>query len=306
MDLNIEKIVDYETGCTFEIEVDTACRHYSGNCSTSSVKLVEMFEGQVFRHKSDQFGMLLMLSGSIELREPGQCDLTVGERRLFLLSPSDATDLICLEPSLFVICRLTEKVQHCEKIGMSELRDCERSEDRREHTLPFKHPIVKYAETLVMAVRSGLLCEIYLNSKFTELMFLLRACYSRTELSNLLYPLLQERSDFQIKILGMNSEVKTAKEMASRFCMTEVGFRKKFKREMGIPPKEYLLQRRKALIHEDLMDGRKSNNDLCDEYGFSSASGFVNFCRTHLGGTPTDLRRTPGPAPERQTMVEAG
>ena len=275
----------------FDIAEEPTCTHYSNNCANPSLKIVELFEGQRFKYRSDGYEVLLLLSGSVVLYENGRFGLHLSEKQMIIVSTDDTVEIHGVRSAKFALCRLNKEIRYCERAGVSELRKFGPSDDRRHHIMPFKRPITTFADTLVMAFESGLCCEIYLNAKFTELMFLLRACYSATELANLFYPVILGLTDFQAKTMAMEGEVKTVKEMAARCYMTEVGFRKKFKQEMGISPKEYLLQRRKRLIVKDLRDGIKSNNDICDEYGFSSTSGFFNFCHAHFGCTPSDLRK---------------
>lgn len=239
--------------------------------------------------------MLLLLSGTVSLSGNRWPESTLAGRCLSLLPPDTAIALRAVEPCRLVVCRLVEEVKYCNKVETPEIRPSVRPSVRpyesRFYVVPFKEPVTRFAEGLAMDIAGGLDCEPYLICKITELMFLLKAYYTEDELEDLFRPLAQRPSDFQTRILGLEDEVHTAKEMAGRCHMTEVGFRKRFKAEMGVAPKEYLLQRKKHRLIRDLRSGMKTNYELCEEYGFTSASGFTNFCRMHFGSTPSDLRR---------------
>ncbi len=271
-----------------KIEEQQPCYCHSDNRLTTLVRTVDLLEGQIHRYKSEQFEALMLVSGSIALHAAGE-EMIVSEKHLFLVPPDYEISMQSLVPSQLIVCRLTEDVRLCVRTEISG--HLKPTGIDTIHILPFRPPISKFAESLTMAMKNGLSCETYLNCKFTELMFLLRTSYPEPEQAKLFQFLLRERSDFQIKISKIEGEVKTAKEMAAKCYMTEVGFRKRFKHEMGIPPGEYLIERKKRLLAKDLRHGIKNNSDLCYEYGFNSASALTNFCRTHLGGTPSELRK---------------
>jgi AraC-like DNA-binding protein len=255
------------------------------------VRSVELSEGQLFEHRSDRNELLLLLSGSIVLSGGCRQDRTVVEKQFSLLPPDEAITLSGTEPARLIICRLVERLEHCKHADLSEFRKPGMPGDSHFPVLPFRQPVERFVESLSMALESGLSCEPYLICKLSELMFLLRACYTESERDELSRSFSRRHSEFRSRILSLENLVKTAKEMAGRCHMTEVGFRKRFKQEMGVPPKEYLLERKKWRIDRDLRNGTKSNYELCEEYGFTSASSLANFCREHLGGTPSDLRR---------------
>lgn len=286
----------YTVGCATNCIADSkrhhACTFQSNSSSAPSIKTIDLSEGRTFRYKSDKYEIMLLVSGTVMLRPDRQDELILLEKHLFLLPPDVEISLYALHSSLLILFRMLDDVCLCPGIDISGHRKQIDWNDRSIHVLPFKPPIERFSESLSMAIKDGLCCELYLKCKSTELIFLLRTLYSEPEQADMFRLLLQRRSDFQINISRIESEVKSAREMADRCYMTEVGFRKKFKREMGISPGAYLIERKKRLIAKDLRLGVKSNNDLCYEYGFSCASGLTNFCRIHLGGTPSHLRKS--------------
>ena len=267
------------------------CHDHSSSHLIPLARTIDILEEQILRYKSERFEALMLISGSIALHAAEEEEMTVSEKQLFFLPPGYELSMRGLESSQLIVCRITEDVKMCVRDEISEHLMPTGKIDHAIHILPFRPPIAKFTESLTMAMKNGLSCETYLNCKFTELMFLLRTYYPEPEQAKMFQSLLRERSDFQIKISKIEGEVKTAKEMAEKCCMTEVGFRKRFKNEMGIPPGEYLIERKKRLLSRDLRHGIKNNSDLCYEYGFNSASALTNFCRAHLGGTPSELRK---------------
>ena len=291
--------------CIPKLKENHPCNYYSDDRCTPLVRTIDLLKEQILHYTSERFEALMLISGSIVLHTTEGEEITVSEKQLFLLPDGHELTVQSLETSQLIVCGLTEEVKLCVKSEISDHLPPIGKVDQSIHILPFKPPIAKFAESLTMAMKSGISCEIYLNCKFTELMFLLGTYYPEAEQAKLFRVLLRERSDFQIKISKIEGEVKTAKEMAEKCYMTEVGFRKRFKHEMGIPPGEYLIQRKKRLLAEDLRRGVKNNSDLCFEYGFNSASALTNFCRAHLGSTPSELRKGKKLAVNKQEELES-
>ena len=277
--------------CTPKLNEQHPCHAYSNNRFDSLVGVIDLYAEQVLPYKSEQCEVLLLISGSIMLHMAEDDEIVISEKQLFLLPPGYEISIQGLDASQLIVCKLTEDVKLYVRNETPEQFKPTGPIDRAIYILPFRPPIAKFAESLTMSMKNGLCCETYLGCKLIELMFLLRTYYPEQEQAKLFQLLMHERSDFQIKISKIEGEVKTAKEMAAKCHMTEVGFRKRFKQEMGIPPGEYLIERKKRLLAKDLRLGIKNNNDLCYEYGFNSASGLTNFCRMHLGGTPSELRK---------------
>ena len=83
----------------------------------------------------------------------------------------------------------------------------------------------------------------------------------------------------------------TVRELAQRAGLSEPAFKARFKREVGIPPIDYVL--RKKIDHARLMlqSGEHTVTDVAMRLGFSTAQYFATVFRRYTGQAPSQLRR---------------
>lgn len=68
-------------------------------------------------------------------------------------------------------------------------------------------------------------------------------------------------------------------------------FRKVFKKEFGMSPYKWLMMKRAEHIRYKLSQTYIPFADIIDEFNFSSAAHFSNFCKRFLGDTPSNIRK---------------
>lgn len=69
-------------------------------------------------------------------------------------------------------------------------------------------------------------------------------------------------------------------------------FKQNFKREVGIPPAEFILREKVALAGKLLKNSNKSVTDIAFELGFSSSHYFATVFKRLTGKTPTEYMRS--------------
>ncbi len=276
----------------YNLNKHLSCSSFTDNNRMPLIETIELAEGRVKQLKGEKFEVVFVLSGTIDLYREGYGIKTITKSRLFLLPPGVTVSLSAVKDATLMVCTLTEAVGTCRRMDSDEYTRSSDSHDDDLYPLAFKKPVAQYAGNLAACVKSGLRCERYLICKYTELMILLSNYYPDDELARFLRPSLGADIPFRARVLrslrpGMNS----VRELADRCHMSEVGFRRRFKKEFGLAPKEYILKRTKVMILNELKSGRKSNKDIVAEYGFNSPSTFTYFCVKYFGDTPTALRK---------------
>lgn len=83
-------------------------------------------------------------------------------------------------------------------------------------------------------------------------------------------------------------------ELAARAGLSEVWFKQKFKRAMGMPPAEYCLRHKLKIAGEKLLQTSQSITDIAMSLGFSSSQHFSAAFRHYLGCSPSDYRKNGG------------
>jgi AraC family transcriptional regulator len=80
-------------------------------------------------------------------------------------------------------------------------------------------------------------------------------------------------------------------ELAALCGMSESHFSREFKRAVGMPPHQYLLQQRLTQAREALSDTDERIGDIALNLGFTDASHFSRLFAQRFGQTPTQFRR---------------
>ncbi|MBY4675563.1 helix-turn-helix domain-containing protein [Marinobacterium arenosum] len=79
-------------------------------------------------------------------------------------------------------------------------------------------------------------------------------------------------------------------QLAGLACMSNSQFHELFKKQAGMTPHQYLLEKRLQKAHQDLEQGRPLSQ-ISDRCGFSSQSAFTHAFKRRFGITPARFRR---------------
>jgi AraC-like DNA-binding protein len=156
--------------------------------------------------------------------------------------------------------------------------------------LPFRQPLETFINTLVFYLNEGLNCEHLHEIKEKELFLVLRAFYTRRELSKLFHEILGE-SDFRSLIVQNYAKVKSIGELASLANMGRTTFDSKFKTVFGVSARQWILGQTAKQVKMKAMDPDITISDLMAEFNFNSATHFNWFCRKQFRCTPLELIR---------------
>ncbi|MBE5777498.1 MAG: helix-turn-helix domain-containing protein [Clostridiales bacterium] len=87
-------------------------------------------------------------------------------------------------------------------------------------------------------------------------------------------------------------------ELAAMAGLSEVWFKQKFKRAVGMPPAEYCLRHKLGVAAQQLLNTKYSITRIAMSLGFSSGQHFSTAFRHYLGCSPSDYRKSGGEIPE--------
>jgi AraC-like DNA-binding protein len=134
-------------------------------------------------------------------------------------------------------------------------------------------------------------CPPYLALKSKELVHLLITEYPLPQLRTFFYPISSYKESFQYFVMQNYGRVKNVDEFAKLGGYTLTTFRRLFKAQYGIPVYEWILNRKREGILDDLQHTNQRMTELCERYGFDSLSHLAHFCKESFGDTPRSLRK---------------
>ena len=134
-------------------------------------------------------------------------------------------------------------------------------------------------------------CSRFIELKCKELAFLITNYYPTPQLSSFFYPISTYTKSFHYFVMQNYNTVKNVEEFAHLGGYTTTTFRRLFKNLYGIPVYEWILEKKREGILEDLQRTNMRITEICNRYGFDSLSHFAHFCKDSFGDTPRALRK---------------
>ncbi|MCD7978056.1 MAG: AraC family transcriptional regulator [Tannerellaceae bacterium] len=124
-----------------------------------------------------------------------------------------------------------------------------------------------------------------------ELFHLLTYSYSKRELAGLFYPVLKREDSFARFIEENYPRLKTAKELVQEAHMSLKSFENKFNYVFGISPGRWMIRRKTEIVYQEITSSSLPLSVIADKCGFATLSHMTDFCKKHLGTTPTQIRK---------------
>ena len=136
----------------------------------------------------------------------------------------------------------------------------------------------------------GISCGPFIDLKCQELVFLLTCYYPQPQLASFFYPISTYTESFQYFVMQNYGKVKNVEEFAHLGGYTVTTFRRLFRNLYGVPVYEWILDKKREGILDDLQHTKERITDISTRYGFDSLSHFAHFCKASFGDSPRALR----------------
>lgn len=127
--------------------------------------------------------------------------------------------------------------------------------------------------------------------KHKEPIWLFTQYYTPEELRLFFHPMADGNVPFKSLVLAHYRKTEYTDHLAEMCGYGLYTFRRVFKKEFGISPYKWLTMKRAEHIRHRLSLPYIPFADIIEEFHFSSAGHFSNFCKQFLGDTPTNLRK---------------
>ncbi len=134
-------------------------------------------------------------------------------------------------------------------------------------------------------------CDRYLHLKAQEMVYILTCYYPLPQISRFFYPISTYTESFHYFVMQNYDKVKNVEEFAHLGGYTTTTFRRLFKNLYGIPVYEWILDKKREGVLNDLQFTTMRISAISSRYGFDSLSHFAHFCKDSFGDTPRALRK---------------
>ncbi|MDR2039996.1 MAG: helix-turn-helix transcriptional regulator [Bacteroidales bacterium] len=202
------------------------------------------------------------------------------EESRVLIGTFDMPDDICITKSMEMLWELRSKMEY------------------KFASVPIKPPMQQYLDLLIMYIESGMQCAHLHEIKERELFLVLRWFYTNEEFVRLFYLIIGKALDFRTLVIKNYDKVKNIEELAKEIGMSRSNFDAKFKKVFGMPPKQWVLQRKARSIRYYISKPNVTISDVIRKYNFESFTHFNRFSRQQFGMTPSELMKAKEDNPE--------
>ena len=276
--------------------MDTCCTRQI-NCTTcpkisEGVLVYNQFsQGQYFpAEKCTQNCMIFMLKGDLLINSAEYPGTTLHSNQIILQAIGSTMELLALTDVEYIVYRFTELPALCEERYKEILN---RSEAPLTYTPLTAIPKLKY---LLKALAEYLreqspACGKYIDIKCQELVYILTCYYPLPQISTFFYPISTYTESFHYFVMQNYDKVKNVEEFAHLGGYTTTTFRRLFKNMYNVPVYEWILDKKREGILNDLQHTKQRISAISARYGFDSLSHFAHFCKDSFGDTPRSLRK---------------
>ncbi|MCI6161564.1 MAG: helix-turn-helix domain-containing protein [Prevotellaceae bacterium] len=157
--------------------------------------------------------------------------------------------------------------------------------------MEMKPTICQFAELMETYVRDQMLCCDIHAMKQRELEALLQAYYETDELVEFLMPLTLSNASFFEKVTALSEDFLTIDQMAERLYMSRSTFIRNFNTVFGKSYNRWTIKKKANVLYRGLKYTDEPLEHMADRLKFSSQQSMNAFCKTHLGGTPLQIRQ---------------
>lgn len=265
-----------------------SCKHYLAQASTAFTYR-ELEPDMPFTLNTSANHLLIFLEGSCAICCNRFTDRIFMEGEMVLIPAAADFSGKATGRLRFMDMRFSTPISGCDKMVLRSYSHFKPKIRYDFRPLPARKPLPEFCEMLAYSLGSGMGCGQFHELKHMELFFYLRGYYSKEEITELLYPIVDRSMDFKDFIYQNYGKANSLDELISLSSMSKRTFFRKFKAEFGTTAYQWVLKQTCNTIIDELSQPDAAPKDVAEKLGFDSASNFCNFCKRNMGCTPTEL-----------------
>lgn len=240
--------------------------------------------------KCTQNCMLFMISGELLVNSQEYPGTTLRSDQFILQAIGSKIELLALTDVEYIVYWFNELPAICEDRYREILLNAEAP---LTHTPLTMIPLLSHLITDLSVYLNDeqLPCGPFILLKCQELVYLLTSYYPVPQLSDFFFPISTYTESFHYFVMQNHHKVKNVEEFAHLGGYTTTTFRRLFKNMYGVPVYEWILDKKREGILDELRYTQRRITEISNQYGFDSLSHFAHFCKASFGDSPRALRK---------------
>ena len=231
--------------------------------------------------------ILFVITGCVRFKMNGREVHTILPQEMFMAQYDNLYEITMMEQTHLIICHAPIEVWYKQKWVERLISDDSALFSGGFYKLSVKKMIVRYLSLLDLYLKEGTYSSDFFELKREELFLLLFHYYSKDDLAQFLQPILSRDIQFKNLVIGNYLHAKNVQGLAKLANYSTSGFIKKFQKCFSDSPYQWMQKQKAKQIFVEIYQGRKTLQEISNEYNFSSYQHFSVFCKTQLGATPT-------------------
>lgn len=238
--------------------------------------------------KCTQNCMLFMISGELLINSEEYPGTSLRDGQFVLQAIGSKIELLALTDVEYIVYWFNELPQICEDRYKEILQNSEAP--TTYSPLSMTSRLTRLMIDLAEYLDDQLPCGPYVNLKCQELIYLLTCYYPLQQLRSFFHPISTYTESFHYFVMQNYDKVKNVEEFAHLGGYTTTTFRRLFRNMYGVPVYEWILDKKREGILDELQHTKKRITEISNRYGFDSLSHFAHFCKASFGDSPRALR----------------
>lgn len=276
------------------IKEHTSCVNYKTE-EDAGFALKEAALGEHFDNRQQEIKanhLIFILSGEVSITKDSKEETRVRAGEFIFIPPSSHYTGTVIQPGTYIsLSFFHDTISLCDKHMLSSYLD------KAQHTplcfepLSVRAPLDMFLHLLESYLQAGVNCKHLHELKERELFIIFRTAYTKSEIIQLLYPIMGIEVDFKAAVLKHKDRVRSKQELAELLGMSGSELHRKFTQEFGETVQSWLQKQKNKEILSRLNYDFISIKEVAYELGFGSAAGFNKYCKNNFGCSPSELRQ---------------
>ena len=273
-----------------KLAINFLCQDHPKDCL---FELVNFKQGEKHQYEKKQNCLIFFLKGKVDVISNSQEKQEFTEDCMMFLFRLTAVEFYIKEDTQLLIHTYTNSSFRTIRCILDEFYTYSKNmaneiqHNRKLHLVPAFVPYINSVMTYIQD-NKGNSSIWYL--KHQEAMHILSFCYSKTEITSFIQPMLSEPLPFKFLVTSYSREVKTVEELSDICGYDTDNFRKLFKKHFGVPVYQWLQDEKSKRVLHLITTTETPLKDIMREFEFTSPSHLNKFCKKHLGDTPSNIR----------------